>query len=43
MLSMFKNEAVNVIPIIEHYLWQGVEYFFLIDNGSEDDYFFYLE
>jgi hypothetical protein len=43
MLSIFKNEAVNMIPIIEHYLWQGIDHFFLIDNGSDDDYYHYLK
>jgi hypothetical protein len=35
---MFKNEAMNLKEYIEHYLWQGVDHFYLIDNGSTDDY-----
>ena len=31
-----KNETLNLHTWVEHYLWQGVEHFFLIDNGSTD-------
>lgn len=37
-LAIFKNEAVNLREWIEHYLWQGVEHFYLINNGSTDNY-----
>ena len=37
VLSIFKNETMNLKIWIEHYLWQGVEHFYLIDNGSDDD------
>jgi hypothetical protein len=35
---MFKNEAWIIKEWIEHYLKEGVEHFYLIDNGSTDDY-----
>jgi glycosyltransferase involved in cell wall biosynthesis len=37
VLSIFKNETMNLKIWIEHYLWQGVEHFYLIDNGSDDN------
>ena len=37
ILSIFKNETMNLRVWIEHYLWQGVEHFYLIDNGSTDN------
>jgi len=35
-LAIFKNETLNLRIWLEHYLWQGVEHFYLIDNGSTD-------
>jgi hypothetical protein len=37
-LSIFLNEGMNFKEWIDHYLWQGVEHFYLIDNGSTDNY-----
>jgi len=37
VLAIFKNETMNLKLWIEHYLWQGVDHFYLIDNGSEDN------
>lgn len=37
VLCIFKNETMNLKTWIEHYLWQGVEHFYLIDNGSNDN------
>jgi len=37
LLSIFKNETMNLKIWLEHYLWQGVEHFYLIDNGSDDN------
>lgn len=37
VLAIFKNEAINLKVWLDHYLWQGVEHFYLIDNGSTDD------
>ena len=37
VLSIFKNETMNLKVWIEHYLWQGVDHFYLIDNGSTDN------
>jgi hypothetical protein len=37
VLSIFKNETMNLKLWLDHYLWQGVEHFYLIDNGSDDD------
>jgi len=37
VLAIFKNETTNLKMWIEHYLWQGVEHFYLIDNNSDDN------
>ena len=37
VMTIFKNEVMNLKMWIEHYLWQGVEHFYLIDNGSDDN------
>ena len=39
VLAMFKNESMIIKDWIEHYLREGVEHFYLIDNGSTDDYY----
>lgn len=36
VLAILKNESLNLREWIDHYRWQGVEKFFLIDNGSTD-------
>ncbi len=38
VIAMFKNESWIIKEWIEHYLSEGVEHFYLIDNGSNDDY-----
>lgn len=38
LLSIFKNEAHIMQEWLTHYVEEGVTYFFLIDNGSTDDY-----
>lgn len=37
IMSIFKNETMNLKLWLEHYLWQGVEHFYLIDNDSTDN------
>jgi hypothetical protein len=37
VLAIMKNEGQNVVEWIEHYLWQGAEQIYLIDNGSDDN------
>lgn len=37
VLSTFKNETMNLKLWLDHYLWQGAEHFYLIDNGSTDE------
>jgi len=37
VLAIFKNETMNLKVWIDHYLWQGVEKIYLIDNGSTDN------
>jgi hypothetical protein len=37
ILAQFKNESLNLKLWIDHYLWQGVQHFYLIDNGSTDN------
>jgi predicted metallo-beta-lactamase superfamily hydrolase len=38
LLAMFKNEASIIEEWIEHYIREGVDHFYLIDNGSYDNY-----
>ncbi len=38
IVAMFKNEAWIIKSWIQHYLRQGINHFYLIDNGSQDDY-----
>lgn len=38
VLAIFKNETLNLKLWLDHYIWQGVDHFFLIDNGSTDDF-----
>ena len=35
---MFKNEEMIIKDWIEHYLKEGIDHFYLIDNGSTDNY-----
>jgi len=35
---MFKNEASILKEWIEHYIKEGIDHFYLIDNGSTDNY-----
>ena len=37
VLAIFKNEEISLDLWIRHYLWMGVEHFYLIDNGSTDN------
>jgi len=37
LLAIFKNETTNLKIWVDHYLWQGVDHFYLIDNGSDDN------
>ena len=43
IVSMFKNESWIMKEWIEHYIREGVEHFYLIDNGSTDLYTSILE
>lgn len=38
VLSCFKNESAIIVEWIEHYLKEGVEHIYLIDNDSSDNY-----
>jgi hypothetical protein len=38
LFAIFKNESHIIKEWIKHYLSEGVEHFWLIDNGSTDDY-----
>jgi len=38
LIAIFKNEACIMKEWLDHYIKQGVDHFFLIDNGSDDDY-----
>jgi len=37
IMAIFKNETMNLKLWLDHYLWQGAEHFYLIDNGSTDN------
>lgn len=43
LLAIFRNESHAIAEFIEHYLWQGVDHFYLINNASEDDYLTAIE
>ena len=36
ILAIMKNEAMNLKLWIDHYIWQGVDHFYIIDNNSDD-------
>lgn len=38
ILSIFKNEALNLREWVQHYKWVGVTSILLLDNGSTDDW-----
>lgn len=43
LYAIFKNESHIIKEWIMHYLEEGVEHFYLIDNGSTDDYISQIE
>jgi hypothetical protein len=38
LVAIFKNESSIMKEYIEHYINQGIDKFFMIDNGSDDNY-----
>lgn len=36
--AVFRNEADNMIEYLEHYLYHGVEHFYMINDGSTDNF-----
>jgi hypothetical protein len=36
ILAIMKNEAMNLKIWVEHYIWQGVDHIYIIDNNSDD-------
>lgn len=38
LVSMFKNESMILDEWIQHYISEGIQHFYLIDNGSDDNY-----
>ena len=38
IVAMFKNESSIIKQWIKHYIEENVEHFYLIDNGSTDNY-----
>ena len=38
VIAIFKNEADVIHEWLQHHIWQGVDHFYLLDNGSTDDY-----
>ena len=43
LIAIFKNESHIIKEWVNHYLNQGVQKFFLIDNGSTDNYYPIIE
>jgi hypothetical protein len=43
LIAIFKNETQIIKEWVNHYLNQGVQKIFLIDNGSTDNYFSIIE
>lgn len=39
LMTQFKNERHALYEFINHYILEGVDYFLLIDDGSNDDYY----
>ena len=37
VLTQMKNETMNLKVWVEHYIWQGMDKIYIIDNGSTDD------
>lgn len=37
ILAIFKNETMIIETWIKHYIWQGVDHIYLIDNDSNDN------
>lgn len=37
IMAIFKNETMVLKTWLEHYIWQCVDHFYLIDNGSTDE------
>jgi hypothetical protein len=37
ILAIMKNEAMNLKIWIDHYIWQGVDHIYIIDNNSDDN------
>jgi len=38
VVATFKNESMILSSWIQHYINEGADHFYLIDNGSQDDY-----
>lgn len=38
VVATFKNESMILSSWIQHYIDEGADHFYLIDNGSQDDY-----
>lgn len=43
VIASFKNNMYRLKEWLQHHLWQGVEHFYLIDEGSVDDYWTEIE
>jgi SAM-dependent methyltransferase len=43
LITIFKNESHILQEFISHYLREGVDHFFMIDNGSTDSYLHILQ
>ena len=36
--AMFKNESLIIKEWLDHYIYNGVEHFYLVDDNSDDNY-----
>lgn len=43
LVSVFKNEAMILEEWINHYIKEGVEHFYLVNNGSDDNFMEIIE
>jgi len=43
VIASFKNNMYRLKEWLQHHIWQGVEHFYLIDDGSVDDYWTEME
>ena len=43
VVAIFKNESISIREWLQHYIRQGVEHFYMIDNGSTDNWHYEIK